>query len=54
MYNRPMSALAIIMDDRPANEETHYSENTYETRIDYRVLDYCFELLLSIVSENVT
>ena len=36
MYKRPMAALAIITDDRPANEETYYSENTYETRIDYR------------------
>ena len=36
MYKRPMAALAIITDDRPADEETYYSENTYETRIDYR------------------
>ena len=36
MYKRPMAALAIITDDRPTDEETHYSENTYETRIDYR------------------
>lgn len=36
MYKRPMAALAIITDDRPTVEETHYSENTYETRIDYR------------------
>ena len=36
MYKRPMAALAIITDDRPRNEQTHYSENTYETRIEYR------------------
>ena len=36
MYKRPMAALAIITDDRPPNEETYYSENTYETQIDYR------------------
>ena len=36
MHKRPMAALAIITDDRPKGENIYYTENLYNTSIDYR------------------